>query len=170
MIAGILRCLDIYMGDRIKPGKHEDMDILWQPLTQVIETIEYRNKTRVVWGWKDPNCAAYIQEVMRLLVNPRFVYVKRNVNDAMHSDLRRNPKTKQDAVIKRNTAFTHTYNLIATQYPTTIIQYEHAIEFPDECVAQIAQHVQESVTDEQINRAIRFVRPGQYRNLPRKRR
>ncbi len=165
MIAGMLRHLGIYMGERIKADKHEDIDILWQPVDKVIKVIHKRNKERTVWGWKDPNCAKYIDHVLPIIVNPQFIYIVRNEQDAIESELRRNRTTNRPGVKRRNTTFTLTYDRIAQQYPTLTIQYEQAIQQPEQCAIQMAHHIDEGITITQIGKAAQFIQPGGYRTL-----
>ena len=118
-----------------------------------------------MWGWKDPNCAKYINEILPILINPFFVYIVRNADDAIQSDMDRGQKSHRSHVKARNKKFTATYEDLSLLYPTTTIEYEWATEHKLECVIQIAKHLKEPITDQQIIDAVSFIQPGAYRNL-----
>ena len=165
MVAGMLRCLGIYMGERIKPDKHEDLDMLWQPLGVRISTIKKRNAERGVWGWKDPLVGQYINSVGRLLINPMIVYITRDAEDAIECDLRRNPNNSRRYVTARNRALTASMNGAARGKPCIRMTYEGVLADPATWASALAQFIDEPIQAAQIRRAAEFVRPGGYRTM-----
>ena len=165
MIAGMLRCMGIYMGENIKADKHEDTDILWQPKEKIIETINKRNLEQEVWGFKDPNCAQYLDDILPLLINPLFIYIVRNGEAAIESDLRRNKKAVRENVIARNNRYTRKYEDTALSYPCLRLQYEDVVDKPLKHSDMIAEFIDENIGVQEIVSAECFVKPGNYRTI-----
>jgi len=164
MVAGILRILGIYMGENIKPGKHEDTDILWQQPPKIIKTIKHRNATQKVWGFKDPNCARYIGLIEPYLINPRYIYIKRSLPKTVESDLRRGQKSRRHAT-RRNTAYKSVYDTIEQKRTCLSLEYDIVVACPTETVDLISQFCGNTATKEQRSRAVEFIQPGDYRDI-----
>lgn len=77
-VAGILRCLGIYMGENLG-HQHEDPIFKREVKTQEkVQAISERNKRYDIWGWKMPNTVHYIEQVIPYLINPHFIAVYRD--------------------------------------------------------------------------------------------
>jgi hypothetical protein len=93
-VAGALRLAGVFMGNEIDPANNEDrafnyhngnLSLLTSPdskrdyLASIRKIIETRNSNHLVWGWKDPLAALYIDDILPDLVNPHFIVVTRDV-------------------------------------------------------------------------------------------
>ncbi len=97
-VAGALRLAGVFMGDEVDPANNEDrafnfhggnFSALTSPgrkeeyLAIIRKTIHTRNSTHLVWGWKDPLSALYIDDILPDLVNPHFIFVTRDTTAAV---------------------------------------------------------------------------------------
>ena len=165
MVAGILRCLGFDMGDRIKPDKHEDLDILFKPRNLVVEVIKHRNKTKELWGFKTPWIGDMIHLVGYHFINPKYIYIKRNKKDAIRSDLIRNPKSNKPYIEKRNRLLTESLECFLENIDHLQIDYDKVIGDPYSYVMKIVDFIGEPVTNKDIQRAVKFIQPGGYRTI-----
>lgn len=94
LVAGALRLVGIFMGDDTDPANNEDrafnfhggnLSILTQTedrveyLERIRQTIEQRNSSHSVWGWKDPLAALYVEDILPSLINPHLILVTRDI-------------------------------------------------------------------------------------------
>lgn len=81
LVAGTLRCLGVFMGDRFHggPAKHEDAlfsAIEFSP--DMVGTIQQRNERFPVWGFKWPIARGWLESIYPYLREPKFIYCHRD--------------------------------------------------------------------------------------------
>lgn len=143
MIAGLLRILGIDMGDKIKPDKHEDLDILWKDIEEVRERIRDYNSRKEVWGFKDPNFADKIFHLRDEFINPQYLVIFRDAAKAIESDIRRNPNMRRATAEKRNNRHIFKINTLIDELEDNyvIFNYEDFIKNPIDNIKRLMKFI-----------------------------
>ena len=162
MMAGFLRILGIDMGDRIKPDKHEDLDILWKDQNNLVKKIKEYNSRKKIWGFKEPNMATTIYRIKNFFINPHYIIIKRNPEESIKSDLRRNKNTTRQFVENRNLLLRQSIEKIKYTTNNYIeLAYEDFIYNPGPNLKKLMQFV--GVDDDGLKqKCLDFIKPGEY--------
>lgn len=166
-VAGVLRILGVYMGDRIKAYKHEDRDLFMATPQQAAHVIADRDAHHGLWGWKDPWIGRTVAEVAPYLTDPRYIRVTRDRMAAAESDARRNPNNSVYYALKRNAALESKMEaFLAGVDPRRVlrVRYEDLLAAPRTTVARIAAFIGVDPSQDMLERAEAFIAPG-YRPL-----
>lgn len=167
MVAGMLRILGVFMGDKIDEHNHEDLDLQHRHPLNLRSIVAERNASYKVWGWKDPLLIDVVHDLIDLcpLRDPVFIVVMR---DAV--------ATAQSLVLHEGWAFGFAFSHASSQsiklfdfvheHPSAVlVSYEKAMSDPagfvDGMVGMLGLDVSEDLRD----RAIAFVSPG-YKAVP----
>ena len=161
MMAGILRCLGVMMGENIKPDKHEDLDFLFKDNMHRIKTTALRNQLYTQWGWKDPWIGSYLHFLLPYLCNPVYVRITRNEKDAIKSDMKRNKNVTKKSATMRNKKLTAGI----MNYDAIDFTYEEVIKSPRKEIRRLVKELKLNVPKELVNATVKFVKPGGYSSL-----
>lgn len=164
MVAGILRMLGLFMGDRIEPGNNEDAEFKNSPPDVIRERIRTRNAAHDVWGYKYPgvflNGAEWIDE----LRNPLFVCVSRDPLASAQSEVF--CRVFDDEFEALRAKVDHQRQMLEflelvmeRRHPLLLISYERALRYEEEVVDAIDRFVGLEATPEARRTAIDFVTP-----------
>lgn len=155
MVAGIVRKLGIFMGDKIDPANSEDMEFLthngrrdlFEETRFAQERIEFcksaeklineRNSRCDIWGWKDPISAYYIQDLFHVLRNPVFIFVTRDPGAIAQRE-----RIEEGVSYRRRllgyigvalNSYSRCIDIVSQRArPTLLISYERALRSPRE--------------------------------------
>jgi hypothetical protein len=156
MIAATLRKLGVMMGESLG-HQHEDRSFRKDvPLREMVATVERRNATHKVWGWKLPNSVYYVEELLPVLRNPHFVAVFRNPYSISRSSAERDNREYTANLLQ--VAANHTKKVAdlidRLTNPTALVSFESAMEQPEEFVRGLASFVGVSPDDNRVQEAI----------------
>lgn len=174
MVAGLLRILGVYMGDRLintrhpgTVGAHEDRDFAEaKDYSKLIPLIEKRNAEHDVWGFKDPFVLAKLcGPFIKALRNPQWICIYRDPVAIELSRVKRGG-TEFDAKAMRVWANRLASMAVYSSYHDALhLSYPACLNDPIDATNKIAAFCDVGVSRRQLNRACAFVRPG-YRELP----
>ncbi len=164
MVAGLLRQMGLYLGERVDPGNNEDPDFRDAPRAKLIEMIHRRNAEHDVWGWKDPGLYRTIGQDFGLLRNPFSIVILRDVFACAQAELWRGQtndvfttlRRKQDEQSKMISFMDRIY---AARRPMLVISYDRTIVNPERAVDQLIAFTGLSVDEATRQRATAFVQP-----------
>ena len=171
MIAGVLRCLGVFMGhsfgEESGGSNHEDLEFQQANPAKLRKIIAKRDEEFDVWGWKDPGTIFHIEDVADDLRNPIFISVFRDPYAIALSEKKYN---KRDIDTGLKVAVGHLSRLayFKVQYPqhrNLAISYEKAIKDKKLIVDSLILHLNLSVTNKQRQKAMDFIQPERYVNL-----
>jgi hypothetical protein len=146
----------------------EDRSFCCNTLGSMLSELSIRNADgwKPVWGWKYPDAANYLHQLLPHLVNPRFIVVWR---DPFTSAMRKmtSVQMERDACLLEieSNAIRHVNNVSfirSTDAPCLLVSYEKAILRPEKFITQIASFIgmpEPASTDEMIS----FMAPGRYK-------
>ena len=151
-------------------------------IEQLSKVIDQRNQDLDVWGWKYPRAAIYLIPLLKKLRNPHLICVMRDPISSGIRNMKRAQKihkkslSKADFVPESNCA--DIPSRIITQHleiqlknmrtiqqascPSFLCSYEKAIMNTDDFVREMAEFLDVSSTEQQIQDAIHQVKPGGY--------
>ena len=171
MIAGILRCLGVFMGHNFGEesggSNHEDLEFQQANPSKVRELIAKRNRKFDVWGWKDPGTILQIEDIADAIRNPVFISVFRDPYAIALSEKKHN---QRDIATGLKVATGHLSRLSYfkaqfPQYRNLAISYEKAIADKKRLVDSIILHLNLNVTQTQRQKAMDFIQPERYVNI-----
>jgi len=170
MIAGILRCLGVFMGEKFGEeaggSNHEDLEFQLKPVNVLKEMIDRRNLKHDVWGWKDPSSVFKINSVLCKLRNPHFISVFRDPYAIAESEFKYNDRPLKDGL---KIGIGHLAQLsmfcVDCNRPNFMISYEKALADKEKLVHDIIMYLNLTVSKEQKQKAINFITPGKYAKL-----
>lgn len=172
MVAGVAKLCGLDIG-RDLPVNLEDNDFNLQvlskigmekPISHIITSLEQRNKTKDIWGWKFPRAIAYLDQVHQYIVNPHLILVSRDpIATATREILAGTPKLKAIEIILRLQL--RNLELVKKwEAPTLVVSYEKSISYPDEFVTNLCQFIGiDKPADTSELRS--FMRPGEYKSI-----
>lgn len=164
MVAGILRMLGLFMGDRIEEGNNEDADFKDAPPDVIRARIRQRDAAHDVWGFKYPgvyeNGAAWIDD----LRHPFFVCVSRDPLASAQGEVfcrvfedefeALRVKVEHQVMILR-----YLEEIMARRLPLLLVSYERALQYPAELVDALGAFVGLEVPSDVRRKAIEFIVP-----------
>lgn len=171
MVAGVLRCLGIFMGHRFGEeaggSNHEDLDFQQSGPPRLRKLIDGRNAELDVWGWKDPGAIFNIEEVCKDLRNPYFITVFRDPYAIALSEEKHN---QRDIATGLRVAVGHLsklayFKVSYPQYKNMAVSYEKAIANKTKTVDDLIMYLGISVSSDQRQKAIDFIQPERYVKL-----
>lgn len=172
MLAGLLRELGFFMGDRVDRYNHEDWAFLTDDVEQIRATIAQRNEEHPVWGWKVPDSIHYLPEIAPDLRNPHYLVVFRNPI-AVASSMQRYTEdlSLQTALRRALEYFVRIEEFLAQRKaPVLLVSYEAAVADPKGLIEAIGQFVHQDFDAEEAEIASRFVgATGGYRTVRERR-
>jgi len=163
-VAGVMQRLGVYIGQDL-PNNYEDPDFVGKPAPKMKETIAARNDAHLIWGWKFPSAANYLENLIPSLVNPHFIIVHRDMVATMKAHMRWHKRTHQFAVHEILLQQQRNWYLAERwQVPTALVSYEKAILEPRIFVKEMAGFLGLPVPDaEGMDAMADFLRPGSYK-------
>ena len=168
MIAGILRCLGVFMGYRLGEesggSNHEDLDFQQAKLLDIRKLIVKRNAEFEVWGWKDPGTIFQVEEIADDLRNPVFISVFRDPYAIALSE-KKHSQRDIDAGLKVAIGHLSQLAYFKVQHPqhrNLAISYEKAIKDKKLLIDSIILYLNLSVTKDQMQKAMDFIQPERY--------
>jgi hypothetical protein len=171
MIAGVLRCLGVFMGHNFGEesggSNHEDLEFQQLRLPELRKRIAERDAEFDVWGWKDPGTILRIEDVAADLRNPIFISVFRDPYAIALSEKKYN---QRDIIAGLKVATGHLsmlsyFKVSYPQYPNLPISYEKALADKKTLINEIIVYLNLNVTADQRQKAMDFIQPERYVNL-----
>lgn len=170
LVAGVARALGLYLGD-VPEGNNEDPAFHNRPVPQMRKTIQQRDESHDVWGWKFPTAVNYLPMLIKWLRNPRFVVVYRDaVATALSRSrwdgpfLRRTPQMalhETNAVTNANTSFA-----LASGRPCLLVSSEKATGDVSALVDEVADFLGvEPPGEEYRHRIVEYGERGRYKKF-----
>lgn len=159
MVAGVLRELEIPMGEKINGGNHEDFDFLTDDISHIKKTITQRNEKYAVWGWKVPDTIHYLDQIIDDLRNPYFLVIYRNLLSVANSIHRyHNEISVTDALLLAQGYYTKINAFISTtKAPVLLVNYEQVLLDKISVVDQIVQFLTLSSDSKRTLTATSFI-------------
>jgi hypothetical protein len=177
MVAGIAQRLGLYIGENLG-YKLEDPDFDKKPLHHMMNAIQSRNRAMRVWGWKFPEAALYLENLMPHIRNPRIVVVWRDPFTAAVRRVTASQKKSDQqldgtrevlkvvgAMVRRQ--MTNISLLAATQCPIYFISYEKAIRRRAQFIEQFAGFLGLPVPSN-LDDLLEFMEPESYKLVENK--
>lgn len=177
MVARVVQSLGIHLGDdigvnfeddafnlqRLQLNPRENSEALKASLLQ---TIQERNQARDVWGWKYPNAVRYLNLILPVMRNPRFICVFRDCISTSSRMLGprmrqgQNPLNTLDANLSLQR---ENLNLLRdSNVPSLLCSYEKAISDPRDFVKSVANFVGVDLNKRALKTAMEQISPGAY--------
>lgn len=159
MVAGVLRELEIPMGEKINPGNHEDTDFLTKDIAHIKTTIKQRNEKYSVWGWKVPDTIHYLDQIVDDLHNPCYIVIYRNLLSVANSIHRyHNEIGVTDALLLAESYYKKINEFVSnTQAPVLLINFEEVIQDKENVVDHIVQFLNLGSDTERTSTASSFI-------------
>lgn len=173
MIAGALRSLGVFFGERFDPGhNHEDLEFQGADAARIRDLVALRNQAHDVWGWKDPGSLFSFRDWRESLRNPYFVVVFRDVLAAAQTEIR--TETFDDLFAALRMKHEHTTALIdavdtATNAgdPMLLVSYERALFDRARFVRELAAGLGLRATAQDVRRIAAWINPLKgYNDVP----
>jgi hypothetical protein len=177
MLAGLLRLFGIPMGENVDPDNNEDRDFLAarEPLSELVNPqspvrsrvvnnisslIASRNSSHKTWGWKDPELAWYLTDVLSVLNNPYVVAVFRDPGAIAEREVKEKLVTYSDAFRLTLRRYTKICDLIFDQLkcPTFVCSYEISLQRPDVLVSGFSEFAGCSLAPHDLEQISSYVR------------
>lgn len=181
MVAGLLRLLGVDLGADIDPDTNEDREFLGHggdrrlfldpsfldAKLRYLHTIKShiaRRNACATWGWKDPLAAYYIEEVLRDLRNPGFVFVSRDpVAIAVRERFEepsRGPGAELAYVLTAAEETRRIANFLTGHSGRSLlVSYERALRHPRRLVTDLMDFLDVRRAESEIDAAVAYVLP-----------
>jgi len=164
MIAGLLRLIGIPMGERIDRATNEDLDFrdAQRSIPTLRQLIRERNERFNVWGWKDPLCYTYFEDILSELRNPHIIAIFR---DPVAVALREQIAMRFD-FLKQLEAAIQGYSQIAfllkkyDRLPSMCVSYDKSLRNSSLLVDQLCQFLGISLSQETLQTVATYIRPN----------
>jgi len=165
MLAGALAKLGVFMGERAVPPVYEDVR-----LSEAFEAEDYEQVSRIVseydqkhscWGWKRPSAITYLDDVDRLLPDPSYIFIFKDI----FSIAQRNSISMLSELLPGMERALDQYGqalkfLRENRPPGLMVSYDKAVSYPEHLVDTLIQTYKIKATEEQRAEAIQFIRPN----------
>jgi hypothetical protein len=169
MVAGVARALGLDLGRTGKRRTNEDPRFHGATMQALWSLVEERNASADIWGWKHPIAVNYLTELSRSLRNPYYIVVYRDPVASAQSQIKRDKESKRrtnrlalhesTSNITVNTGF-----VLATERPSLLVSYEHAIADQNGLIDDIAAFLgADAPTDPLRSSILDYIKPGQYK-------
>lgn len=169
MVAGVARALGLDLGRTGKRRTNEDPRFHGATMPALWSLVEERNASADIWGWKHPAAGNYLTELSRSLRNPYYIVVYRDPVASAQSQIKRDKESKRRTTrlalhestsnITVNTGF-----VLATERPSLLVSYEHAIADQNGLIDDIAAFLgADAPTDPLRSSILDYIKPGQYK-------
>jgi hypothetical protein len=162
MIAGILRLLGVFIGERVDNANNEDQDFLghngdrtlFSDGSRLAERKKYfafvrrtvldRQKYHQLWAWKDPKASFYIEHILNDLVSPFFILVTRDPAAIMQREMMETPHPARIAALITIDGVLEQYRSImriigTARHPTILVSYERSLRNAQRTIQEIAE-------------------------------
>ncbi len=165
MVAGVLRSLGVFMGDRIDPrNNHEDLDFQGAGAEKIRECIAKRNIAHDVWGWKDPGSLFSFADWRAHVRNPYFLFVFRDGLAAAQTEIRAAQFTDVLATLRMkqehtNLLFHAVEEAVESGAPVMLVSYERAIHDRSEFVRELTEWFGLDASRADLSRASTWIDP-----------
>ncbi len=171
MVAGVAKLCGLDIGKDL-PINLEDNDFNIhvlrkagiEPIHHLLATLEQRNKTKDIWGWKFPRAIVYLPYIREFVVNPHLILVFRDpIATATRQILSGMPKIEAIESVQRLQQ--RNMQLVKTwEAPTLIVSYEKSIQSPEQFVSDLCQFldVPKPADTSEIHA---FMAPGEYKSI-----
>ncbi len=159
-----MQALGVNIGQNL-PNNFEDPDFVAKGYKHLVEAVESRNARLPVWGWKFPNAANYLDQILTKLRNPRFIIVYRDMVATSAAQMRWHNRSFAHAISEvalqqlRNTSFSERHD-----YPTMMVSYEKAIVHPERFISDLSGFLGMPEPDNK-QELVRFMEPESYKSL-----
>ena len=171
MVAGVLRCLGVFMGYRFGEesggSNHEDLDFQQASPSNVRKLIVKRNAEFDIWGWKDPGTVLRVEGIAADIRNPVFISVFRDPYAIALSE-KKHSQRDIDTGLKVATGHLSMLSYFKTSYPqyrNIALSYEKAIQDKERVVNELILQLNLTVTADQRQKAMDFIQPERYVNI-----
>ena len=162
MVAGVVQRCGVHLGDDLPVNLEDQLFVAGVPIPEMLRTIEARNESNRMWGWKFPRAASYIQTLEPHLRNPHYIVVWRDVFATATRSIRRG----HDVVHTLNWAHEiQAQNIRAIEQlngPSMLVSYEKAVLSPKDLAIDIKNFIGSGaeIDEEEL---LRFAEPGSYK-------
>jgi len=163
MVAGCMAGLGLHMGNNL-PQNYEDPEFVNRPVDEMRNTIKRKNKHHSKWGWKYPEAANYLEDVIDDVANPRLIIVFR---DLVAIAKKQNSANNKGLVSSISANFVQQQKnlFVAMQFgvPTLVVSYEKAIAHNGSFLNEISSFI--GIEQPEDNgHLIEFMTPGEYKS------
>ena len=182
MVARIVEQLGVPMGENL-PANYEDQAFNFDFMpdeykadrskmhASLIDSIQQRNQSHSVWGWKYPKAHIYLNQVLKHVRQPHLICVLR---DPLASSLRplgrknsrsKSGKTTPPIKVMEQHLMWQNKNLEIirkSSCPSLICSYEKAVVNPEGFVKEMANFIGLDSSDQRISLAVDQIKPGRY--------
>jgi len=162
-VAGVVQRLGINIGENL-PNNYEDPDFNLRNRENIASVISSRNEAHMIWGFKFPNAAAYLNDFRQDFVNPVLISVERDAVSSMKRIMRVREDDPADVLIgvfkrKLNNAILSK----STGWPTLYVSYEKLVKYKESFVTEIAEFLKVDSGRINITEITEFLQPGSYK-------
>ncbi len=171
MVAGILRMLGLFMGDRIEGGNNEDAEFKDAPANVVRARIRERNAVHDVWGFKYPGIFLTAAEWIGDVREPFVVCIVRDVLASAQSEVFRRQFDDEFQALRKKCeqqqqmmAFLELIH--ARRHPLLLISYERTLQYSRHVVDALASFVGVDASEEDRRAAAEYVMPERGHGTP----
>lgn len=170
VVAGAVRAMGIYLGD-VPEGNNEDPRFKNAPLKEMRNSIDLRNSSHDVWGWKYPTAVNYLPIMMKWLRRPHFIVMYRDPVATTLSRiqwdggfLQRPPKValhEATSLANANTTFA-----MSAGRPCLLISNEKATRHREALIDEVAAFLRVPTPEGSFReRLLAYCEPGSYKDF-----
>lgn len=173
MIAGLLRLMDVDMGDNIDTLNHEDLDVVNLRGRLFVEYVQNKSDRlpSEAWGFKYPHLLDFYEECINLLVQCKLIFVFRDFFAVAQSYEKYHLIPIHNAVLDASSRYSRLTSMYWSLHPNSIaISYEKALLDKRKIIEDIISFAQVEVSEEKIAECMNFITPGTYKSIDTKQR
>lgn len=168
MIAGLLRLMDVDMGDHIDDLNHEDLEVVKLRGRLFVEYVQNKSNRSPskAWGFKYPHLLDFYEECINLLVQCKLIFVFRDFFAVAQSYEKYHLVPIQNAVLDASSRYSRLTSMYWSLHPRSIaFSYEKAILDKRKLIDDIISFAEVELSDDKIAECINFVAPGGYKAI-----
>lgn len=176
VVSGMLRYIGVFMGARLDQGNQEDLEIR-DIGSEILESREkkfgflrrrrsirkfreiqaQRSSMHDVWGFKDPICIEYLDDIIDHVDGPRFVIVYRDpVATAIHEEsVGIDYSSALSNAVSRITMMSEVE--VQSTAPTVVLSYEKLVRHPTDAIRLLSNFCFGFCTNDLLSFAQRYV-------------
>ena len=163
MLAGLLKLCGVFMGEKLSPGSHEDVEFHSSNIAQLKQLIGKRNQEHTCWGWKYPHTLDYLSKIETQLRNPHYIVVYRDLASVAHAFHRHDGTDMKQALRDAHRRYNKLNRFaMRCKEPLLTVSYEKAVANPETLMSGLTEFCGLELSMQQKANCLQFINPGHY--------
>lgn len=168
MVAGVVRALGIYGGDRLGRN-HESPAFLSDNKVKLLENIKFMKEQSDVWWIKAPKLSLNLEFILSNVENPIVIFVNRNWTAVANSWLQRSNSKPLKTIKHCLNYYTEIIKIVGEKnIPTISVDYEYSCRNPEKFVKELVSCLKIKFDKDLIDKAVNMINEdgGGYIDIP----